>query len=91
MECCRVGCFDRAEYQVYVLLKAPGDYGYPPLRMMIGNFCVCEKHKADVKVESVVNEQGWGMLCELFRRSGTVEPERALCQVEFEELEPLEV
>ena len=87
IQCSRVGCKENAEFQVYVLLRAPGDYGYPPMRMKIGNMCVCEKHKIDVKLDSVVSEEGWERVCDFFRASGTVEPEKSLCDVEFEEVE----
>ena len=91
MDCCRVGCYNKAEFQVIVLLKAPGDYGYPPMRMIISNFGVCAKHKDDVKLESVVNDQGWERIFQLFRDMGAVEPEKALCHIAFEELQELEV
>jgi hypothetical protein len=81
--CDEVGCLKTARYIPILLLFAPlGDE--PAEAQMEMGFCT--EHKADVKVEDLVTDEGWTKLCEMFKLNGILPPARERTEVKWLEV-----
>ena len=82
MKCDHIGCQNEAKY--FAGLKLRVHENHKPAKSSPMVF-ICEEHK-EVKWEDLVNEEGWGKICNNFLARGLAVPLKKYSSIYIEEL-----
>jgi hypothetical protein len=77
------GCDKHASWQVGFSLQA--SYSDVTAHAIIG-LVVCDQHKQDTKLEDVLSDEGWEVICKSFAAQGKAIPERRKTKLEWKAL-----